>query len=243
MLRFVWIAISTLAIANLFALVGFVVWLNASGRLNTERVERMRLLFTTTLDAEKAEAARKADDEAVAAAAAAEAAKVGQAPLTAEQKLDGAAAKEEIDAQNSRRVQRETADLINTLLREREELERQRADFQKQIDAFDAMRKNIAEEEGSEQFQKTVQVYQSVKPKEAKSMMASLMAGGLTDQVVSYLNALSPRIASKIIAEFEKDDPTVAADLLERLRLRGTAVAGPGAAASPPVAAAPPEGP
>ncbi len=243
MLRALWITFSTLAVANLLALVGFVFWLNATDRLNPDRVQQVRALLSTTISSEQADKEKITADEKTAAAAALEAAKIGKPPLTAEQRLDGKSAREEIDSQNSRRVQRETADLINTLVREREELERQRAQFQSQVDAFAAMRKKIAEEEGSEQFQKTVQVYQSVKPAEAKNMMSALIAADQKDQVVSYLNALSPRIASKIVSEFEKENPALASDLLERLRNRGTAVASPSPPPAQPIAAAPAKGP
>lgn len=243
MLRSLWIAFSTLAIANLFALVGFVLWLNATDRLNPARVQQVRAILATTLSAESAETERIAADQAAAAASAAEALKVGKPPLTAEQRLDNESAKEEIESQNSRRVQRETADLINTLVREREELDRQRSQFQTQVDAFAAMRKMIAEQEGSEQFQKAVQVYQSVKPSEAKNMMSALIASDQKDQVVAYLDALSPRVSSKIITEFEREDPALASDLIERLRNRGTAVASQSPSPAQPIAAAPAKGP
>lgn len=243
MMRSVWIAISTMAVANLLALLAFAFWLHSSGRLSRERIERVRTTFASTVAFEQAERDRAAADEQAVLAAQAEAAKAGTPPLTAEQRLGGESARDEIEAQQARRVQRETADLINTLLREREELDRQREEFQVQVDAFERMRRRIAEEEGSEQFQKAVQVYQTVKAAEAKNMMNSLIASGQKDQVVSYLNALSPRIASKIVAEFEKDDPDLAAELLERLRLRGTSVAVDGAQTGKPVAAKPAEGP
>lgn len=246
MLRSLWIIISTLAVANLFALLGFIFWLNATDRINPERVERIRTLFAPTVAAEKAGVEQRAAEAEAAAAAALEAAKVGKPPLTAEQKIDDESAKEEIAAQHGRRVQRETADLINTLVREREELERQRTQFQSEVDAFNMMRRTIANEEGSEQFQKTVLVYQSVKPPEAKNMMSTLLAAGQMEQVVSYINALSPRIASKIITEFQNQDPALAAELLERLRLRGTAVASSDPPPAKPLASggtAPAEGP
>lgn len=242
MVRSIWIVISTMAIANLFLIAGFVGWLHTSGRLDSARVERVRLMLAPTIAEEQAEQQRK-ETEAAAEAAAAEAnAQVGTKPLSAEQKIAGAVVSEEVQSQQARRVQRETADLINTLLLEREELDRRRAAFQREVEAFEAMRKMLAEEEGSEQFQKAVQIYQSVKSGEAKNMMGSLIRGGKKDQVVSYLNALPPRTTSKIIAEFEKEDPAQAADLLERLRILGTALAGPTTSEGQPVAAGPPEG-
>ncbi|MBL8746778.1 MAG: hypothetical protein JNK58_10530 [Phycisphaerae bacterium] len=243
MLRSLWIAFSTLAVANLLALLGFAVWLNATDRLNPDRLQKIRAILATTIADEHAHMIQAAAEQERAAAAEAEAAKIGKPPLTAEQRLDGESAKEEIEAQNSRRVQRETTDLINTLVRERAELDRQRAQFQAQVDAFAAMRARIAEEEGSEQFQKAVQVYQSVKPAEAKNMMSALIASDQIDQVVSYLDALSPRVSSKIITEFEREDPALASDLIERLRSRGTAVASPSPSPAQPIATAPPKEP
>lgn len=242
MMRSLWIAFSTVAVANLLALAGFVGWLSMSGRLNAERVERVRAVLAKTIAQERAEAEASVAQARAAEAAAAEAARVGTPPLTAEQRLERSSAASEVEAQRERRVQRETADLINTLMRERADLDRERAEFQARIEAFEAMRRAVAEEAGSEQFQRTVQLYQSVRPDGAKRMMASLIAAGRTDQVVAYLNALPTRVASKIVAEFEKEDAKLAADLLERLRRRGTGIAGSnGSAEGKPLAAANPE--
>lgn len=225
MVRSLWTVITVLALANLLAIAGFVGWLQTSGRVSRERIERVRQVFATTVAQEEAGVQQGEMDAKLADAAAEEAAKVGTPPLTAEQRLEAGLARDETSSQHAQRVQRETADLIATLLRERQELDRLRAEFDQQVKDFDEMRARIAREEGTEQFAKTVALYQSLKADQAKSMMQSLIRGGGTDQVVSYLNALPPRTASKIIAEFEKGDSALAADLLERLRMRGNAVA------------------
>jgi flagellar motility protein MotE (MotC chaperone) len=225
MVRSLWTVITVLALTNLLAIAGFVGWLHTSGRINRDRIERVRQVFATTVAQDEAGAQQGEMDAQLAAAAAEEAAKVGTPPLTAEQRLEAGLARDETSSQHAQRVQRETADLIATLLRERAELDRLRAEFDKQVKDFDEMRARIAKEEGTEQFAKTVALYQSLKADQAKAMMQSLIRGGGTDQVVSYLNALPPRTASKIIAEFEKGDSALAADLLERLRMRGNAVA------------------
>lgn len=41
------------------------------------------------------------------------------------------------------------------------------------------------------------------------------------DRALDYLNAMSPRTRSKVVAEFVKDDPSLAGELLERLRTYG----------------------
>src|SRR5690606_34082544 len=146
-------------------------------------------------------------------------------PMTADRKLAAAAEAADIAELEDRRIQRDTANLINALMKERQQLERERSEFDARVRAFEAMRARIAEEEGSEQFEKAVTLYKTLKADQARSMMGALIAAGQLDQVVAYLNALPPRIASKIVAEFESDDPTLAANLLERLRTRGTELA------------------
>lgn len=242
MFRSLWIVISTLALANLLALGGILGWLVTNDRINRDRVERLRVMFSSTVSAEAAEAEKLAAEQKAAEEAAKEAAKVGAPPMTAEHKLEEAAVVDDITTQRARRVQRETEDLIKTLMQERLEFERQRTAFQDEVRAFEEMRKRLVADEGSEQFQKTVQLYQSVKAAEAKNMMSSLIRGGKTDQVVLYLNSLPSRNASKIVAEFEKDDPGLAADLLERLRMRGTELAPAPKEGQPTPVAAKPEG-
>lgn len=235
MFKSLWTTICVVALANLFAILGFVGWLHTSGRLNRDRIDRMREMFAVTVATEQGIADQKSADANAAQQARDAAAKVGTPPLTAEQRLESGATRDEAASQHAQRVQRETADLIKTLLQEREELERDRDAFDKEVKEFNSMRERIARDEGSEQFGKAVSLYQSLKPEQAQSMMSSLIREGHVDQVVSYLDALASRSSSKIIAEFQKKDPALAADLLERLRTRGSAVA----ATTPPAA---PEG-
>ena len=56
----------------------------------------------------------------------------------------------------------------------------------------------------------------------AKASLQALLDLGDRDQVVTYLSAMDERRRTKIMTEFNKDDPTVAAGLLEALRMRGT---------------------
>lgn len=53
-------------------------------------------------------------------------------------------------------------------------------------------------------------------------------------QVVSYLNAMDEGVRAKVLQEFLKDDPKLAAELLERLRVRGVPPALRGVPANDP---------
>ena len=87
------------------------------------------------------------------------------------------------------------------------------------------MRQRLTSIEAGEQFKKTVTLYEGLSADKAQAIMETLLNDGKVDQVVSYLNAMQSRAAKKIIEKF--DDPTVAADLLERLRTRGIQASAP----------------
>lgn len=221
MLKSLWTIITVLALANFLAIAGFVGWLVATDRLNLERLERVRVMLAETHGAEQGRLAiEKAAFEQVQAEAAAEA-EAAKPPETAETKIATSAEADEVARLRAERLKRETADLIETLLREREDVDRRQAALVKERKEFEAMRAEIARLEGSEQFEKAVQLYQSLKADAAREVMSELIGKGQTDQVVSYLNAMSSRTAGKIIASFHAESPAQAADLLERLRLRG----------------------
>jgi flagellar motility protein MotE (MotC chaperone) len=223
MLRRVWWIISTLALANVLAIVGLIGWLAASGRINGERVEELREVFMQTVAAEDAAEEQAQIEAERAALEAAEAAKSGKPPITAEQRMEIIRDYSDLIALRTERVRRETGDLIDTLMTQQARLATEREAFDREKADFEQMRAEIADLEGSEQFEKTLKIYTTVKADEASNMMRALLAAGELDQVIAYLSAMPSRTASKIISNFEDEDPALAAGLLENLREYGLA--------------------
>lgn len=221
MIKSLWVLISTLCVANMLALALFMGWLGASDRLSVERLDRARLVFVQSLAEAEAEAQLDETEAGRAAAAEAAAAKIGTSPITAEQRMriiqEYAAQIEERTA----RTRRETQDMIDTLMQQQSRFLEERQAFERQKAIYEAMREEIAELEGSEQFAKSLAIYQKVKADVAADMMSELIQAGGIEQVVTYLDAMNARVASKIIDEFESRSPALAADLLERLRTHG----------------------
>ncbi len=209
----------SLAVANFLAIGGFVGWLAASDRLDLDRLERIREMLSETrgeeqerLDIERREAERRAEEEA-------ESARSALPPLNAGELLDALREHEEAARLRVARMEREAEDLRRALRREREELDQRITAFEEEKAAFDAMRRRLVEAEGDTQFQQAVALYEALPAAKAQEMLQTLIDEGKTDQVVDYLNAMDTRTARKIVERFE--DPAVAADLLERLRVRG----------------------
>lgn len=226
-MKSIWLIASTLALANLLAIGGFVGWLSATGRMNRERVEAVRTIFSSTVADEEA---AKAEAEKLAAAEgeeAAKAARMAEPPTPAEERLRQQRDDAEVKLQTKHRLDSDLKSLQTFLVRENDRLQKWEKELQEQEAAFAAEQKRIQETSGSEQFKKAMATLAGVKPKEAQSILSELLAQNKHDEVISYLDAMDERARSKVVAEFNKVDPKVAADLLERLRTRGVALAMP----------------
>ncbi|MCC6321601.1 MAG: hypothetical protein IT438_09235 [Phycisphaerales bacterium] len=216
-----WMMISTLAIANVLAIGGLLGWLHFTDRLSRDRFESVRQMLKVTLTQE---AKDKADDAAAAEAAKVKAdadAKAAAPPETAADRIVERQLQSEKELQQVRRKQQELENLKGFVLRQIADLEQREAQLQKQRAAFEAERKRIAETEATEQFKSALATLESQRPRDARLMLAALMTSNQTDQVVSYLARMDEGKRGKVIAEFVKDQPAVAADLLERIRTRG----------------------
>lgn len=226
-MKALWTIISMLALANFLALIGFIGWLQATGRMNADRVQSVRALFSPTIaeeEAMKAEAAKAASE---AAAEAARIRKMSIPPAPAEDLIREQQDQAEVRLQSKQRLDSELKALQQFLVRESERLQEWEQELRQQQAAWEAERKKIRETDGSDQFKKAMATLAGVKPKEAQSILAELLAQNKHDEVVSYIDAMDERARSKVLAEFNKVDPRVAADLLERLRTRGIASALP----------------
>jgi len=220
MLRSLWTILTTVALVNLLALGGFAGWLVASHRLDRDRLERIRAMLAETIEEEQARLAEEEQQQQAALKAAQEEEERRKSPVAAVGRLQLAAEVSELVQEDLERARKEQEALKRALAIERAALERDRAQFLAERNAFETMRKQIEAAERDEQFKKTIRLYESIKPAQAKDMLLALLSQGQTVQVVAYLNAMSSRAAAKIIKQF-KDDPALAADLLERLRSFG----------------------
>jgi len=218
MLKALFLAIATLAVAHLLAFAGFALWLHQGDRLNAERIERVRSIFATTIAADKEAAAAAAAQEAAEAQAAVIASRSLRAPTAAAERIGLISEVDDINTVTAERIRAEIDDLRRTLAAESARIE----DAQRRLDdsraAFTQERARIAEIEGAEQFRKTLERLELLKPAQARDVLQALLDVGKTDEVVGYLNAMQARTSSRVLALF---DPRVAADLLERIRTRG----------------------
>ncbi|MEM9063927.1 MAG: hypothetical protein AAGB51_00390 [Planctomycetota bacterium] len=223
-MKTLWNAIAVVAIANLLALLALVGWLAMGDKLSSGRVDRIKQIFSETVTAEENRLATEAAEaEALLAISEGETIPVSAADQVREQNILS-----QMDMQTSERTRREAQDLRASFTRERESLRRDREDLERRIAGFEAMQEQLREVEGSQQFQKALSVLRGLRAPDAVRLLQESVnaAAGDPDSeqmitVIAYLDALPDRQRSKVMNEFVKQDPALAADLLERLRTKG----------------------
>ncbi len=226
-------AFSALAIINLLGILGAIGWLAATQRLSMERIDAVRDILHETLPMEMArlEAEQKAAEDA---AIPTEEPLPETPPLGAEELVSLQLEQNRADEFLMQRRERENTTLAMTTTLELRRLDKERKQFEAERDRFKRQQEDIVSFRGDTQFQKALSVLIAVKPGDAKTMLQEIIDGrsgamgmgdaqGMTglDRSVAYLDSMDERVRGKIIAEFVKGSPTLAADLLERLRTFG----------------------
>lgn len=225
-MKLLWTTISFTAVVNLLALGMFAGWLHQTGRIDMGRVEAVRELFRLPVE----EASRLAEKEAAERAAdlqrEAEAYRVENPLPAAARQIEHMAQLEARSHELQRRAVAETEQMREQLLaaqrrhaEDRTAFDRERAAWREQTEAMQAGVRDA-------QFRRVVGLLEQLRPKQAKDLVTQWATGGDIDQAVRYLNAMNPRIAARVLAEFKDDQTQVARELLERLRTLGQTTGG-----------------
>ena len=214
--------IIVLATAHLLAVIGFVGWLFASGRVDSERLSRLGEMFAKPVAAEKQEAAEREAKLATEAADADAMRRLRELPLASAERTDtGARASERIDL-GLRAFEDSTRRLRDELKRDGETLEQKIQSFEKRQKDWEASIAADKQRATDEQFRKAVKNLESLPPKQAREVILELVRTARMDTAVAYLDAMSSSKASNLLKSFKSEEETrVATDLLERLRMLG----------------------
>jgi len=198
------------ATANLLAVAGFAGWLAATGRIDRERIDRVRELFAKPVAdeaKEKQDALSKADEAALAEDAMR---RLRELPMASAERADSTARTEE-RIELGLRTFKDSTERMRDGLRNAE----RKTAWEESI-ASDKQRAT------DEQFRKAVRLVESLPPKQARSWILELVNTHKTDTAVAYLDAMSGAKASNLLKSFKGDEETkVATELLERLRMLG----------------------
>ena len=225
-MRKIWSAISFMAFANMVAVLAIVGWLVVGGRVDRDRVHRIRAVFAETVAAERSRV-EEAEQARVAAeqAAAAEAKAREGAPIPVADAMDMRVQRNADEEQRLERLRKEVKLLQDAIARDQRKIDADIATLEQRERAFNALRDEIKRTEGDGQFKKAVAVLEGMEAGDATTILTELMSRDEETQVVAYLNAMQDRKRTAILNELvTMGQAGVAADLLERLRTRGNEV-------------------
>ena len=214
-----------LILVHLILAVGFVGWLQASNRLNGERVQQVVDMFKPTVaEVEQLKA------EAEAAEAEAQAARdqlmrlesVAKGPQTLEDRLTMNFEADEFDLHRLERLNAETQAIRRRLDQDKALIAEELAALQARQDAFDELIERRTAAMRDEDFNRAVKTLEQLPPKQAKGVVQQYIADGQMEEVVDYLAAMQLRKSAGILKAFKSEEeiPT-AATLLDELRNRG----------------------
>lgn len=224
-MKSLWNALAIVLVINLLLVVGGVGYLYLGGRLSGDRARQAAAIFAPTLEEEQQMARRVADQAALDAERAKREAhrrKVADGPVSTREKIDRDVEAEEIALLQVQRLREEIRALQRQLDLARQSIARQKAEHDAERVAWEASIADELARRTDADFQKTVALYQQLKPKQAKDMFMELIGDGQGDQVVEYLAAMQQRKAAGVLKEFKSpEELAVASRLLERLRERG----------------------
>ena len=227
-MRTLWNIVSFLAVVHLLAVAIIVMWLWQSHRLDAARLTDIRdLLSTPVHEAREGMIAnlREAEDQRLKEAedvlrANPPSDSATQIQRTALVMLQEDQARRRLD--DEKRMMQEQLELATA------SVDDLRTEFDRERTAWENAVRDDRTQKTDEQFMQTVKQYEQSPPKQAKRMLQELVINGQMDQAVSYLDAMNPRAASKVLKEFKTDEEIkVATELLERLRTLGSAPAAP----------------
>lgn len=211
-----------LATAHLLAALGFAGWLVASGRVDGDRLERVRGIFAKPV---KVEASERKAAEAKAAETAADAEmmqRLRELPLASADRVETGSRSEERIELGLRAFEDKTRRLRDELRRDGENLEQQIRAFEERKAEWEESIAADKQRETDEQFRKAVRLVESMPPKQARAWILELVKTGKTETAVAYLDAMTGAKASNLLKSFKGDEETkVATELLERLRMLG----------------------
>lgn len=233
-MKAIWTIISIIALANLLALGGLIAWLASTQRLDMDRMGEIReLLATPTTEVEESEETESdaSNDDAPLPP--------GVMPFAAAPSEIVASRLElsTIDEMRRDRLAREIEDIQRAHTLERARLDQEWEQLRSERESFETAAREARETDGAAQFRKAVEVLNQQRPADAVAMLQALMQQGIdvaTDadpdmdpreagrrQAISYINAMQARPRNALMAQFAKDQPELAAELLEGLRTRG----------------------
>ncbi len=221
-MKTLWNIVSFMAVVHLLALLMFVGWLWRTERLDRGRVDELREMLAMTIPEAQAAATRAAQEVALRQQQMAEADRRRNPGLPSGERVRTISDARQSEDRSIRRIGDVKADLSREMALTQARLDEEREALAAERAFIEGGLAGERDRKSADQLAKAVKLLELDPPKQAKGKIVELVNTGRKDQAVAYLDAMNPRLAGKIFAEFKTaEEVKLATELLERIRTLG----------------------
>jgi hypothetical protein len=222
-MKSMWNVVSFLAVVNLLALTIVGIWLWKSHRLDGARLADIRELLAVPVHAAQGEHTQSLREIEQQRLLEAEQMRKDRPPTDSASQIQRTILIATQEDQARRRLADERRTLLDELALATANVDEERAQFEREREAWDNAVRGDRTQKSDEQFMQAVRQYEQAPPKQGKRMIMELVMMGQVEQAVAYLDAMNARAAGKILKEFKTDEEIkLATELLEKLRTFGS---------------------
>jgi flagellar motility protein MotE (MotC chaperone) len=215
-------ATTFVALMNLAAIAGLVGWLALTGRLSRGRLDAVRAIFAQTVQAEAAAGEAAAADHRESLFDAIEREREEHPFPPSVEHVTRLLSIEEQTNELRRRARSEIDVIADNLETAQERLAAEREAFAAEKAEWQRAQAALLEQRNNEQFRHVVDLLAQMPPKQARDILMAWAAADGPEDAASYLAALDPRTASKVLREFKTDEEKqLAGELLKQIEALG----------------------
>jgi len=228
-MKVLWNSVAAMLLLDAVLVAGGAVYLQATDRLDGQRVRDAIDIFKPTIAEQQAmeqQAAVLAEQAEQQRQQLAHLEAVAQGPVTTRDRLTERQVGDELAAMNIDRLKEDTRAIQRQVELEQRKLTEQKARLDAERASFEQQVREYEQQRTDADFQLAVQLYEKLPAKQVKQIFLTLIDDGQPERVVGYLAAMQLRSAARVLKEFKAgSEIDVAADLIERLRARGIEIA------------------
>ncbi|MAJ47849.1 MAG: hypothetical protein CBC35_11385 [Planctomycetes bacterium TMED75] len=215
-----WNICAFIALANLVALIGLLVWMASTGRIDSDRVDRVRALFAQPVEVERLAAEAQRQAEELEREASLEADSMVGLPASSRWPID-AFTKIQMERQRMERRFRDQLERDGQeILRAEQQLNAERDAFEREKAEYQQNQEQLRVQQESAEFKQAVKDLESMPAKSAKNLIVETCATGPEgiDLALRWMKGMRQGTRATIIASMKSaEELKLASSLLKSL--------------------------
>ena len=215
-----WNICAFIALVNLVALLGILFWLMTTGRVDSDRVERLRALFAKPVAVELMEAEAQREAEELQLEQSLEEGSLLGLPSSSRWPIDSLTKLRMEEQMMQRRFSDELQRDSQEVLMAEQRLNSEREAFEREKTEYLRLQEEAEQQRNAADFKQSVKDLESVPPKTAKNLIVETCAIGPegTDLALRWMKAMRQGARASVIASMKSEEELkLASSLLQSL--------------------------